>query len=105
MTPKRPEGSNGVSGSVGGWWNNSPGRGLRQGWECIWATIRGQQGSTGVPREEKRPCVWRASQDQPRKTLAQMLGFDTIHSGLLVFFTNSKAKAGKQDQMHSSKAC
>lgn len=25
-----------------------------------------------------------------------MLGFDTIHSGLLVFFTNSKAKAGKQ---------
>ena len=31
MTSKRTEGSNGVSGSVGGWWNNSPGRGLRPG--------------------------------------------------------------------------
>lgn len=78
----------------------------RRRWPGMEMHLGNNQRPAGLNRsaqEEQGPRVWRASQDQPRKTLAQMLGFDTIHSGLLVFFTNSKAKAGKQDQMHSAK--
>lgn len=63
--------------------------------------MHGQQSEASRAQQEcqgRAGDVCRASQDQPRKTLAQMLGFDTIHSGLLVFFHKLQSK-GRENRI------
>lgn len=105
ITSKWAEGGNGGSGGVGGWQKSSLGRGLRPRVGKHWATVRRPAGLKECPRKSRGHVTRELAEANPGRLFSLMLCFAVIHSGLLVVFTNSRAKAGKQDQMHGSKAC
>lgn len=101
---KEVMGCAGGGGSAGGWQKSSLGRGLRPRVGMHWATVRRSAGLKECPRKSRGHVTRELAEANPGRLFSPALCFAMIHSGLLVVFTNSRAKAGKQDQVHGSKA-